>query len=170
MLITSTSTFTCSSSTIETLKKPCETCPKLTIKNTRTTSTSSSIYLFKLNDRNAKKNMWNMSKVNNKNTRTTSISSEHIPHFFLMFLLSTLSKNVSWVKTIWEKKSYCETTLEPTCVPKKFTKITGKQLHWSLFLIKLQGYCKFFTRDYFSNFQWYLIQSKNPVKMDIFLY
>ena len=32
MLIISTSIFTCSNSTIETLEKTCETCPKLTIK------------------------------------------------------------------------------------------------------------------------------------------
>ena len=62
------------------------------------------------------------------------------------------------LKLYLKEKSYCETTLEPTGVPKNFTKITGKQLRWSLFLIKLQGYCKFFTGDYFSNFQWDLIQ------------
>ena len=36
-------------------------------------------------------------------------------------------------------------------VLKNFTKITVKQLHWSLFLIKLQAYSKIFTGDCFSD-------------------
>ena len=62
------------------------------------------------------------------------------------------------LKLFERKKNYCETNLEPTGVLKKITKITGKQLRWSSFLIKLQGYCKFFTGNDFSNFQWYLVQ------------
>ena len=36
-------------------------------------------------------------------------------------------------------------------VLKNFTKITVKQLHWSLFLIKLQAYRKILTGDCFSD-------------------
>ena len=63
------------------------------------------------------------------------------------------------MKTIEKKKSYCETTLGAgvrgcslkQVLRKFFTKITGKQLRRSLFLMKLQVYSKFFTGDCFSN-------------------
>ena len=60
------------------------------------------------------------------------------------------------LKLFERKEVTAKKTLEPTGVLKKYTKITGKQLRQGLFLIELQGYCKFFTGDYFSNFQWFL--------------
>ena len=123
MLITSTSTFTCSNSTIGTLK-----------------------------------NMWTMSKVNNKNTRTTSITSKHISHFFLMFLLFTLSKWMLAGLKLFERKKLLWNNFRTNRCSEKIHKNYRKITDWSLFLIKLQGYCKFFVGDYFSNFQWYLIQ------------
>ena len=52
---------------------------------------------------------------------------------------------------LFKRKSYCETTLGVTGVLKNFTKVKGKQMHPSLFLMKLQTCSNFFTGDCFCN-------------------
>ena len=116
--------------------------------------------------------MWNMPKINNLNSRTPSIRSLwcfycylwiYFTPFSIVYIVDFENVDVSLVKTIQMKKRYCQTTLGATDVLKNFTKITGKKLRQSLFLIKLQVYRVFFTGDYLatcSNFLWYLVQQK----------
>ena len=116
--------------------------------------------------------MWNMPKINNLNSRTPSIRSLwcfycylwiYFTPFSIVYIVDFENVDVSLVKTIQMKKRYCQTTLGATDVLKNFTKITGKKLRQSLFLIKLQVYREFFTGDYLatcSNFLWYLVQQK----------
>ena len=50
-------------------------CTRFTVQ-TSVVTFPANIYLFKVNNGNTGKEMWNMSKVNNKNTRTTSLTSK----------------------------------------------------------------------------------------------
>ena len=128
-----------------------------------------------------------MSKVTIKNTRTKSMMSFwcfycHFYTFSSVSIVNFEQVNVSWVKTVQKKKSYCERTsgadfrfrswvFFKTDVLKSFAKITWKQLCHSLFLIKLQTHSKFLQEiasAICSNFQLYLVQLKELVKMYIF--
>ena len=60
------------------------------------------IYLFKVNNKNTRKKLWNMFKVNNKNNRAASwlrsgvfiVNFEHISHLIITFLMLTLNKEI----------------------------------------------------------------------------
>ena len=80
--------------------------------NIATSYIPANIYLFKVNNRNTKKKVWNMFKVNNNNTRKTSLTSlwyffvnfEHISHLFSNVSIGGLEQiSVSW-NTVTEPK------------------------------------------------------------------
>ena len=75
---------------------------KKRIKEVKGHSNSTKIYLFKVNNKNTRKKVWNIFKVNNKTPERRHwrrsgvfiVIFEHISHLFLVFLLLILSKYV----------------------------------------------------------------------------